>query len=187
MARPPPSLPVFGSDRPPVASTDDPRVHGPARSLEREIFAGRNRMHSGGGCQRHAGVFGGTQQGVEHVFRAVGAREELAVRLLLERHADAFEERDGRRHREGPQDTPDDRPLAAPVVLFSHHGVGDIASAAAADENLGAGPCGAIEEDNGSRRIELAREDRRCETGRAGADDGNLFCRRRRLARFVAH
>src|SRR5207237_4261783 len=62
----------------------------------------------------------------------------------------------------------------APEVAFADRRVGDVAAAAAADEDLRAGRARALEQDERGRWVEAAREDRRREAGRARADDRDV-------------
>ena len=119
-----------------------------------------------------------TQQGIEHVPRAVGIGKQLAAGLFVERHADLAEERDRLADRERAQHAPDGRRLAAPEIALGDDGVGHVAAGSAADEDLRAGRARAVEENNRTGAIETARENRGGQAGRAGADDGDAARRR---------
>ena len=73
---------------------------------------------------------------VEHVARAVGIGKELAVSFFVERDAQLAEERDCLLDGKRAQNLAHDRLAAAPEVCLGHHGVGDIAAAAAADQDF---------------------------------------------------
>src|SRR6185295_10281438 len=114
------------------------------------------------------------EQRVEHVARPIGIRKEFAAGFFVERHADLAEERDGVGDRERPENAADDRRRPAPEIAFGDRRIRDVAAAAAADQNLGAGRARAVEDDDRSRWIEAAREDRGREPGGAGADDRDV-------------
>ena len=98
-AYPNPSLPVFGSDRPPVASTTRARevLAVPAVSThEPAVLATRRRRPARRRGARRRCAPHLAEQRVEHRARAVGVREQLAVLFLVQRHAELAEECRGR-------------------------------------------------------------------------------------------
>src|SRR5262249_41820162 len=72
------------------------------------------------------------------------------------------------------EDASDDRRLAAPEVALRDDGVGDVAAAAAAHEDLGAGPPRRVQYDDLARGRCASREDPGRQTRGAGADDDDV-------------
>ena len=112
---PKPSLPLFGSEQPPVASTDATRGQRALRRRHLESGVGsldsRDPMPS---QQAHACVRRRTQQGVQHIARASAVGKQFAVGFFVQVDAEIFEKRDGVRDVECAQDPADDRRTAAP-------------------------------------------------------------------------
>ena len=123
------------------------------------------------GEQLGPGVVRGGQQRVEHGAGAVGGGEELAGVFGFELDAALGEEGDGVGDGEGFEDLLDRVAAAAAGVVFgSDHVVGDVAAAAAGDEDLGAEFFCAVEgDDPGAGGGGLGREDGGEEAGGAGA------------------
>ena len=120
MTKPAPSLPLFGSDCPPVASTTADACRSPSGVHDPESF--RRPLEIDDAVtrqQRRADRRGLAQQSVEHIARAIRVREQFAVRFFVERDANLAEE--GRRgvDRESAQHAPDDRGAAAPEVAIA--------------------------------------------------------------------
>ena len=100
MSKPAPSLPVFGSDWPPVARTTAVRSTGRRCEVVTmkspcAIRAGDVEHATAGLAKRRAGQPRFPQQRVEHVARAIGVGKQLAAGLLVQADADLAEERDG--------------------------------------------------------------------------------------------
>ena len=101
MPKPAPSLPVFGSDWPPVARTTAVADRSPVAVVTIEIAVrgccARDVEHATAGLERRADAAGFPQQRVEHVARSIGVGKQLAAGLLVEADADLAEERRRRR------------------------------------------------------------------------------------------
>src|SRR5437762_3480344 len=143
---------------------DDAKLAGDAIDLEDALA----------GVELRADAARFAQQRLQHVARATRDRKQLAAGFLAEAHADLVEEPNGVGNRKRAQHAADDRRRAAPEVAFADRRVGDVAAAAAADEDLRAGGARALEQDERGRWVEAAREDRRREAGRARADDRDV-------------
>src|SRR5215471_632867 len=103
--------------------------------------------------------------------RAIRVGKQLPARFLVQRDSQIRKEPYGLGNGKGAQDPADDRRAAAPEVGFRHDDVRHIAASAAAHEDLGARPARRFEEDDARERPCAVREDRRRESGGAGADD----------------
>ena len=123
---------------------DDParqefaRVRGHAKAAGSLLQQGdamrRAQLHAAGRC-----LF---EQRVEYLARAVRVGKELAVVLFVQRDAGVCEEPDRVGNRQRAQHAANDRRRPAPIVPFGDYGIGHIAAATAADQDLGARlPC----------------------------------------------
>jgi hypothetical protein len=126
------------------------------------------------GEERRAEPIGLANEGVEHVARAVGVGKQLSVVLFVEGDAQLAKEGDGVGDGKGSEDAPDNRRSATPEISLADGGVGDVAARAAADQNLGAGTFGSLEQRDRARRVGAPRENRRSEPGGSGADDEDI-------------
>ncbi len=162
--------------RSPASSENDPsRDQRTARSVEREsLIHPRDGMDASPGSQNRAGVCEPRQQRVQHLPRPVGIWEQFTQGLLVQRHAELPEERDGLGDREPAQHAAYDGALSAPEVGLGDDRIRDVAPAAAADEDLGARPGRAVEQEDVRRRRRPACEDGRCQAGGPGADDRHV-------------
>jgi hypothetical protein len=76
--------------------------------------------------------------------------------------------------RKGAQDAANQRRLTATEIPFGDDRVGNVAAGAAADQDLGSRRAGAIEQNDRSRLVVSAGEDRGREAGGAGADNRDV-------------
>jgi len=121
----------------------------------------------------HADACAFVQQGVEDVSRTIRVGEQLAPLLFVERHTDVREETD--RLGNGPrlQHLPDRRSRPAVEVAFRDPRIADVASSAAAYENLGAGSSSAVHQD-GAAIGRASGQNGGGESGSTGADDDDV-------------
>lgn len=82
------------------------------------------------------------EKGVEHITRSIGIREELAVRLFVERNPKRAKPVDDLAGGKRFEDSADDGRAAAVEVAFGDRDIRDVAARAAADQNLRARPYG---------------------------------------------
>ena len=159
-AYPPPSEPVFGRLRPPVASTTrGDRIAWPAGDVSTKPSASRaDRRHAPRVAQLDAGLPRGREQRIEHGARAIGHREQLARLLALERDAELAEERDRARHVEAAQHLADGRGRGAVEGPLVHGVMGDVAPPAAGDEDLRAQRARAVEDEDAPSGAERAAQ-----------------------------
>jgi hypothetical protein len=90
---------------------------------------------------------------------------------VVQGDAEAVEEGDGVRRREGAEHAPDDRGAAALEIRLRDDAVRDVAAAAAADEDLGTRLPRPVDDGHADRRVQPPLEDRRRQAGRPRADD----------------
>ena len=121
MRRPWPSLPDFGSESPPVASTTRAAVSSSrAVRTTKPPPAALDPLHTLPRPHRYAARGGFVQQRLQHDAGPVRVREELAVLFLVQRDADLAEERDRLVDAVRLQDPPEEvRRRAAEVALPS--------------------------------------------------------------------
>ena len=142
ISSPAPSLPLFGSDWPPVASTTAPRAASPP------IVTTRNPSPRSVDVERR----GGPARSVTPARVALAQqarRGRRATRFVsgnslpsassCSGDADLAEERDRVGDRKRAQHAADDRRPAAPEIALGDDGVGDVAARAAADEDFAPG------------------------------------------------
>ena len=161
IAKPAPSLPLFGSDWPPVASTTA-RATMPPRGRRRAESLRRPRSiveHARGRTQRRRRQRSAARkQRVEHVARAVASRETACRRPP---RAAGRRSRGRRRSFRRPESARSTRrtivgrpPQKSRSVTI---GVGDVAARAAADEDLGARLLRAFEQRRRTAQDSVAR------------------------------
>ena len=170
MSYAPPSLPVLGSERPPVAITTDRAVKAPRLVSTMKTPSCRRMSTTRWSATIVTPTRGGfAEQGVEHVARLIRVGEHLAAGLLVQGDAEIVEPVDRVSRRERTQDAADDRSASAPEVELVDRAVRDVAARPAADQDLCARLAGAVEQLNAKRRFGATGEDRRGEAGGAGA------------------
>ena len=185
ISKPAPSLPLFGSDSPPVARTTVAAVSSPRWSvvnrgtpvapcsaIRRQLDTRVTRWRA----RRRASVAAFAEQG-RRARRARDWCRERACRPLL---------RAGRRRSPGrtrrcratgkAAQHPADRSSGVPPQKSRSvtTALVTLQRDAAADQNLRAGLARAVEQHDRSRSVGPAREDRRRQTGGAGADDRDV-------------
>ena len=137
-----------------------------------------------GMAEGDAGVVGGGEEGVEDGAGFVGGWEEFAGVFAFEFDAQVFEEADGVVNAEPAEDVSDAVSRGAGVGMFGDLVVGDVASAAACDEDFGAELLGTVDGKNGwvGARGGAERSDRPAcgdgghEPGGAGTEDSDVCC-----------
>ena len=158
---PAPSLPLFGRDCPPVASTTRRGVNVAAGRRQPEAVAvALDAEDARVGGELGAGALRLVEQRAQDVARLLAVRKQLAVRFFVQADADGPEEFDRVANRQRAENPANDRPAAAPEIGVRHDGVGDVASRAAAHEDLRARPLRAFEQQDGAagfaRRAKIA-------------------------------
>ena len=123
------------------------------------------------------------QKRIEHISRPIAVREQLAARLFVQRHPDVAEKRHRLGDGESPEDRTDDGGTAATEVGFADDGVGDVASRAAAHEDLRARTSCAVEERKPDTGLLLKCEDGCGKSGGSGADNGDVDLSWRNVSR----
>ena len=122
---------------------DDARV---ADAHGKAVAVARDRPHTTAGFDRDAERRAHSVSSASStVARTIGIRKQLAVLLLVERHAELVEERGGTVGGKGPQDVTHVARGAAPEIPLGDNAVGDVTARSAADEDLGADVTGAVE------------------------------------------
>jgi hypothetical protein len=146
-----------------------------------------------GGEQLRIHARGFTNQRIEHVAGAMRIGEELAVGFLVQRDAEPGEEGDRVGDGQAAQHLSNDAAPSAPEIAIENRAVGDVAAAAAADEDFRAWLPGAIEHENPEIRARTADEDGGSQPRGAGADHqdvarrGDRIDRQRRQINLAGH
>jgi hypothetical protein len=146
---------------------------GGRREVE-EVVAPRDRGDPVGAAKLDAEAGGLAEEGVEDGPRAVGVGEELAAVLDVQGDADLLEEGDRPVDGEGGEDAAHDVGAAAPEIGGFDGLMSDVASAASADEDLGADFRGSVQEGDAEFRLQPRGEDGGGQPGRAGAHHGDV-------------
>ena len=174
ISRPAPSLPVLGSDSPPVARTTRATSCSPRDVRTRYPAPLRSDLeHTLAGQQPDPAPLDLVEQRLQHDLGPVRVREQLAVLFLVKRHADLAEERDRLVHAERAQHALDEVPRRAVEVALGDDAVGDVAARAAAHQDLGPGPLRPLKEKDGPAHSATRREDGRSQAGGARTDDAD--------------
>ena len=121
---------------------DDARV---ADAHREAVAIAGDRPHPTAGFDHDAEARTLCQQRVQHRPRSIGIRKELSVLLLVESHAELFEERGGTAGRKGAEDMTHVARGAAPEIPLGDRAVGDVTARPAADQDLGADVPGAVQ------------------------------------------
>ncbi len=163
---PKPSLPVLGSERPPVASaTRCASTRAPsAVSTTKPVALADDRAHTPAGLDGHAHATRFGKQRIEHRSRSIGVRKQLAVLLFVQWDAERLEKRRCAIGGKRPQDMSDTARRATPEVALGHNSIRDVASRSATHQDLRADLRRAIETAHIQIRRGPLREDRCRET-----------------------
>ncbi len=133
---------------------DLPGLEDTAGGIERKaIRPVRQRLHAAAVQPFDAELRTFREQRLQHIARPVRVGKQLAVRLFVQGHAEVGEELHGLRHWQRAQHLADGRARTAVEVALRNRGVGDVAAAAAAHQDLRAWSPGTINQPHARRAI----------------------------------